>query len=79
MEPITCSRCKKTTERMPALPFPGDLGARVQAHVCAPCWKEWLSLQVNIINENRYVMTNAEHRAILTRQMLEFLELSPGD
>ena len=76
MNSINCSRCKKTTEMMPALPFPGDLGARVQTCVCAPCWKEWLSLQVNIINENRYVMVNAEHRAILTKQMLEFLELS---
>jgi Fe-S cluster biosynthesis and repair protein YggX len=60
---------------MPQLPFPGDLGARVHDSVCAPCWREWLGVQVNLINENRFVMTNPDHRAVLTRQMLEFLEL----
>jgi len=75
MTAITCSRCQKQTETMPRLPFPGELGVKVQHQVCAACWKEWLSAQVNIINENRLTMINAEHRKTLTLQMKEFLSL----
>ena len=76
MSDFTCTRCHKITESMPQPPFPGAAGARVQEQVCAPCWKEWLGAQVNIINEHRLTMINAEHRARLNREMKEFLNLS---
>jgi Fe-S cluster biosynthesis and repair protein YggX len=78
MSEITCSKCGGAQPAMPRLPFPGELGALVQQKVCAVCWKAWLSAQVNLINEHRYVMTNPDHRAILNKQMREFLGLPAG-
>ncbi|MFN3413568.1 MAG: Fe(2+)-trafficking protein, partial [Thermoanaerobaculum sp.] len=51
--PITCRRCGTVSEPMPAPPMPGNLGEKVQQSVCAPCWQEWLRMQVMIINEYR--------------------------
>ncbi len=76
MSEITCSRCGEARPPMQRLPFPGEMGAEVHRLVCGPCWKAWLSAQVNLINEHRYVMTNPDHRAILNRQMREFLGLA---
>ncbi|MFQ5669963.1 MAG: Fe(2+)-trafficking protein [Acidobacteriota bacterium] len=75
MPAFTCSRCQKTAGAMDSLPFPGDLGLEVQQQVCAVCWKEWLGVQVNLINEHRFTMVNPQHREFLTVQMKEFLNL----
>ena len=75
MSQITCSRCKQSVDPMPGLPFPGEMGERVQRNVCATCWREWLQAQVNLINEQRLTMVNADHRAMLTAQMKIFLGL----
>ena len=79
MSPLTCSRCGKTAEPMPRPPFPGDLAVEIQRKICAPCWREWLQAQVNLINENRFVMTDPRHRKILNTHMRAFLSLdTPG-
>ena len=75
MPQITCSRCREDKELMSEPPFPGDLAHTVQKHVCAECWRAWLQAQVNLINEHRYVMTNADHRALLNGHMRVFLGL----
>ena len=75
MTGFTCTRCKESTQPMPAPPFPGGLAKVVHENICAPCWKAWLQAQVNLINEHRFVMTNPEHRAHLNGQMKEFLSL----
>ena len=75
MSQFTCSRCKKSTTPMARPPFPGDLALVVQEHACADCWKGWLQAQVNLINEQRYVMTNPDHRAKLNAEMRVFLGL----
>ena len=75
MNEITCSRCGQTTAPMPRIPFPGELGQTVHQQVCAVCWKEWLGAQVNMINEYKLSMVDPEHRAALTEQMKQFLEL----
>lgn len=75
MTQITCSRCRENKDLMPEPPFPGDLALIVQRHVCAECWRGWLQAQVNLINENHYVMTDPDHRAQLNKQMRVFLSL----
>jgi Fe-S cluster biosynthesis and repair protein YggX len=60
---------------MASPPFPGELGETVRRQVCAPCWKEWLGAQVNIINEHRLSMLKPEHRSMLTAQMRAYLSL----
>ncbi len=75
MTEITCSHCHQATAPMPRQPFPGELGQTVHEQVCGTCWKEWLGAQVNIINEYKLSMVDPEHRAALTKQMKEFLDL----
>ena len=75
MQEITCSRCNRNTAPMPRVPFPGELGQKVHQQVCDVCWKEWLGAQVNMINEYRLSMVDPEHRAALTEQMKQFLQL----
>ena len=62
---------------VPVHNFAGDLGKVVYGQVCAVCWKEWLGAQVNMINEYKLSMIDPDHRAALTKQMIQFLSL-PG-
>jgi Fe-S cluster biosynthesis and repair protein YggX len=73
--PINCSRCGKAAEPLPQPPLPTALGREVQARVCPPCWKEWLGVQVMLINEYRLNLIEPEARASLAGQMRAFLNL----
>jgi tetratricopeptide (TPR) repeat protein len=54
-------RCQRPTcmmgsraRRLPAPPFKDELGARIQANVCADCWQSWLrDYSIKVINELR--------------------------
>lgn len=35
---------------LPAPPFKGELGERIQREICADCWKEWLTHQTVLMN-----------------------------
>lgn len=73
--PITCSRCGGTSEPMPQPPLPTALGREVHAHVCPACWKEWLGVQVMLINEYRLNLIDPQARTALEAQMRTFLNL----
>jgi len=73
--PITCSRCGATVEPLPQPPLPTAIGREVQERVCPTCWKEWLGVQVMIINEYRLNLIDPEARATLATQMRAFLNL----
>jgi Fe-S cluster biosynthesis and repair protein YggX len=51
------------------------VGQAVLERVCQPCWSEWLTTQVRIINEYGLQLYNPTHRAELTRVMKQFLNL----
>ena len=72
---ITCSRCGVTTDPLPQPPLPTALGREVQARACAACWKEWLGVQVMLINEYRLNLIDPQARASLEAQMRTFLNL----
>ena len=44
--------------------------------VCATCWREWEDMEVKVINEYRLNFLEPEHRAMLQRACLEYLNLS---
>lgn len=75
MTTIRCARCGRDGEGLAEAPFRDELGAEVQEHTCAACWKEWLSFQVKLINEQQLLPVKPEHGAILERNLRAFLEL----
>ena len=73
--PITCSRCGGTSEPLPQPPLPTALGHEIQARSCPACWKEWLGVQVMLINEYRLNLIDPQARATLEAQLRAFLNL----
>jgi Fe-S cluster biosynthesis and repair protein YggX len=73
---IQCQRCGKSAEGLPRAPLPGPLGESVLAQTCAGCWKEWLAMQVRMINEYKLSPINPEHFEFLLGEMRGFLRLS---
>ncbi len=75
--PQACSRCGRPGEGPPArrVPFPQAVKDRVVASVCASCWEEWEETEVRVVNEYRLNFLDPEHRAMLLRACLEFLNL----
>ena len=73
-----CSRCGKPGDAPPAhrVPFPAAVKQRVLESICAACWKEWEDMEVKVINEYRLNFLEPEHRAMLQRACLEFLNVS---
>jgi Fe-S cluster biosynthesis and repair protein YggX len=49
-ETLACRRCGAGAPPLDRPPFRNELGARIQAEICADCWKEWLQHQTLLIN-----------------------------
>lgn len=75
MATVTCTRCGKEAPGLDGPPFNDDLGREIAENTCAACWKDWLGLQVKIINEYGLIPPNPEHAAILEENLKEFLQL----
>ncbi|MGE5124841.1 MAG: Fe(2+)-trafficking protein [Betaproteobacteria bacterium] len=75
--PEACSRCGRAGDAPPAhrVPFPKDVKQRVVASACADCWREWEDMEVKVINEYRLNFLDPEHRSLLQKACLEFLNL----
>ena len=75
--PEMCSCCGKPGDAPPAhrVPFPADVKQRVIESICAPCWQGWEEMEVKVINEYRLNFMEPEHRAMLQRACLEYLQL----
>jgi Fe-S cluster biosynthesis and repair protein YggX len=73
-----CRRCGKAGEAPPAhrVPFPAELKTKVLSSICASCWQEWEDMEVKVINEYRLNFLDPEHRAMLQKTCLEFLNLA---
>ena len=76
--PEVCGRCGRPWQAIPAhrVPFPSEVKQRVLGSVCAGCWRDWEDMEVKVINEYRLSFLEPEHRAMLQRACLEFLNLS---
>lgn len=75
MADVACSRCGKTAPGLDAAPLPGPVGARIREQACAACFREWLGMQVKIINEYRLSPADPEQFDFLLTQMKAFLSL----
>ena len=70
---VFCEYEQRETEGLDFVPWPGDLGKRVFAHIGKAGWAAWLAHQTMLINENRLSPMNPEHRALLEDEMHKFL------
>ena len=43
MSTVICKRCGESKPALPRAPFKNDIGERVLIHICADCWKDWLT------------------------------------
>ncbi len=75
MAAVTCARCGEEGPALEKPPLPGEIGVLVSERVCARCWREWLGMQVRVINEYRLVPADPQHFDYLVGQMKEFLGL----
>ncbi len=68
--------CKHCGEKRPAIgfaPFPNELGQRIAAEICQPCWAGWLQKQTQIINHYGLDLTNPDAQNFLFDNIKGFL------
>jgi Fe-S cluster biosynthesis and repair protein YggX len=69
---IKCAHCGEKRPALPFAPFPNELGQRIAAEICQPCWSGWLQKQTQIINH--YGLTSPTRRAkLLVRNIKGYL------
>jgi Fe-S cluster biosynthesis and repair protein YggX len=76
---VDCPRLKKKAPGLEGPPMPGRLGREVFERVSQEAWDEWSELQIKIVNEYRLDLSEAESRAVLTRQLRAFFNLDGQD
>ena len=70
---VFCEYEQRETEGLDYVPWPGELGKRVFAHIGKAGWMAWLAHQTMLINENRLSPLDPKHRAFLEGEMQKFL------
>ncbi|MFS8063428.1 MAG: oxidative damage protection protein [Luteimonas sp.] len=70
---VFCEYEQRETEGLDYVPWPGELGKRVFAHIGKAGWMAWLAHQTMLINENRLSPLDPKHRAFLEAEMQKFL------
>ncbi|MEP6907677.1 MAG: oxidative damage protection protein [Pseudoxanthomonas sp.] len=76
---ISCDYQKQPAEGLDFVPYPGELGQRIYAHIGKPAWAAWLAHQTMLINENRLSPRDPKHRAFLEKELVKFLFEGGGD
>ncbi len=77
---VHCARCERDAPAVSSrLTFSGELAERIRAGVCQSCWREWLEMQIKVINEYRLHMGEPEHRKALNKFAEQFFRFDGGD
>ena len=74
-DPVVCRRCLGRKTGLARAPLPGRWGALVLADTCADCWRDWVEEQTRLINHERLLPSEPEHRKVLYARMADFLKL----
>lgn len=75
MTDVSCSRCGSKVPALERPPLPGKYGEMVQQQTCPACWREWVAMQVKVMNEYRLSPSNPQQFDYLIGQMKAFLNL----
>ncbi|MBN6149715.1 oxidative damage protection protein [Xanthomonas sp. AmX2] len=70
---VFCQYQQRESEGLDYVPYPGDIGQRVFAHIGKAGWQAWLAHQTMLINENRLSPRDPKHRAFLEAELEKFL------
>ena len=76
MNEISCARCKQNKAGLERAPLPGRWAPIILAQTCADCWHEWIEEQTRLINHERLLPSDPEHRKVLYARMAAFLSLA---
>jgi Fe-S cluster biosynthesis and repair protein YggX len=72
MKKIMCKKLKKEGEALSYLPYPGDLGKRIQESITEEAWEQWVSHQTMLINEMKLTPVEPKARKFLEEEMEKF-------
>jgi Fe-S cluster biosynthesis and repair protein YggX len=75
MSDVLCRRCGQRKMGLAEPPLPGRWGPVVLSETCADCWHEWIEEQTRLINHERLLPSEPEHRKVLYTRMATFLNL----
>jgi Fe-S cluster biosynthesis and repair protein YggX len=70
-----CKRCGRPSGALPDRPLRGSLGERIQATICADCWREWIGMGTKVINELGLQLSDPRAQAAYEEHMKEFLQI----
>jgi Fe-S cluster biosynthesis and repair protein YggX len=70
---VSCVKLGKETEGLDEPPFPGPKGQEIFEKISKQAWKDWLSRQTMLINENKLASYDPKARAYLTEERNKFL------
>ena len=75
MPEVVCHRCGQRKAALAKAPVPGRWGPIILADTCADCWADWIEEQTRLINHERLLPAQPEHRTVLYARMADFLKL----
>ena len=67
-----CKKLNKECEALDYLPYPGDLGKRLQDNISKEGWELWVNHQTMLINEMRLTPVDPKARKFLEEEMEKF-------
>lgn len=67
--------CGQTRESAGRVGLPGRLGDDIERLICAECWREWLQMQIRVINHYGLKPALKEDRERLYEFTREYLDL----
>ena len=67
-----CKKLNKEGEALSYLPYPGDLGKRIQESISEEAWEQWVSHQTMLINEMKLTPVEPKARKFLEEEMEKF-------
>jgi Fe-S cluster biosynthesis and repair protein YggX len=73
MAEVSCVRCGQTRAGLAYAPFNNDLGRRIHAEICKPCWDEWLKHQTMLINHYGLNLRDPDAKKFLIENTEKYL------
>lgn len=78
-EKIRCARCGEKRPALGYAPLPTELGQKIGATICQPCWAEWLKTQTQIINHYGLDVSSPDAQQFLFDNMQAFFFGQKGE
>jgi len=70
---VKCLKLGVEAEGLVSVPFPGPKGQYIYDNVSQEAWKEWVTMQTMIINEQRLASFDPKAKKLLEEEREKFL------